>query len=179
MCTKSRAGCRIRMTRCRSFQPRPDYDGAAIMNTRRQFLITAPMAALAAAVACSKEPQSGAPAGSSTTSPAPAPPATAGAPPTFGTGPTSGPPVAAATFAEAEKLAQVTMTPDEREMAAATWRQTMAPLLERRAGPRKVPLDPSVSPATHWNPVLSGGAAGPARDAFARSLEDPVPLPTA
>jgi len=167
------------MTRGRSFQPRPDYDGAAIMNTRRQFLITAPIGALAAAVACSKEPQSGAPAGSSTTSPAPAPPATAGAPPTFGTGPTSGPPVSAATFAEAEKLAQVTMTPDEREMAAATWRQTMAPLLERRAGPRKVPLDPSVSPATHWNPVLSGGPAGPARDAFARSLEDPVPLPIA
>ena len=71
------------------------------MNTRRQFLITAPMGALRGRWACRGEPQSGSAA---------VPPATPGAPPTFGTGPLSGPPVSPATFAEAEKLAQVTMS---------------------------------------------------------------------
>src|SRR4051794_5828861 len=111
------------------------------MNTRRQFLIKAPLGALAATIACRTEPQTPAPAAAP-----PAAAAPAGAPPTFGTGPLSGPPVTAATFAEAEKLAQVTMTPAERDMAAASWRKTMAPLIERRAGPRKVTLDPDVPP---------------------------------
>src|SRR6476659_5410381 len=124
------------------------------MNTRRQFLITAPIGALAAAVACRAEPQSGSSAA----------PATPGAPPTFGTGPLSGPPVSPATFAEAEKLAQVTMSPAEREMAAANWQRSMAPLLERRVGPRKVTIDPDVAPATQWNPVLAGNQV-PSRDA--------------
>jgi Asp-tRNA(Asn)/Glu-tRNA(Gln) amidotransferase A subunit family amidase len=137
------------------------------MNTRRQFLITAPMGALAA-IARRAEPQVGTP---------PAPPTTPGAPPTFGTGPMSGPPVSPSTFAEAEKLAQVTMTVAEREMAAASWRQSMAPFLERRAGPRKVALDPNIAPATHWNPVLTGGTVGPARDTFARSAGESMPLP--
>jgi Asp-tRNA(Asn)/Glu-tRNA(Gln) amidotransferase A subunit family amidase len=138
------------------------------MNTRRQFLITAPMSALAAAVACRSEPQAGTPA-----TPSP----TAGAPPTFGTGPVTGPPVSSSTFMEAEKLAQVSMTPAEREVAAASWQRTMAPLLERRTGPRKVAHDPSVAPATQWNPALPGGTAGPARDMFVRSASDAIPLP--
>src|SRR3954471_8932142 len=46
--------------------------------------------------------------------------------------PGPGPPVSGSTFAEAEKLAQVTMTQPERDMAAASWQRTMAPLLERR-----------------------------------------------
>src|SRR4051794_31229659 len=104
------------------------------MNTRRQFLITAAMGALAAGASRGAEAQAG------------TPPATPGAPPTFGTGPLSGPAVSPATFAEAEKLAQVTMSAAEREMAAASWRQSMAPLLERRTGPRKVVLDPDIAP---------------------------------
>src|ERR1043165_7202828 len=88
---------------------RQDYH-PLIMNTRRQFLITMPAAALAAG-ACGTDRQ--------TTSSVPAP-STAGAPPTFGTGPVSGPPVSPTTFAEAEKLAQVTMTDAERERAAAS-----------------------------------------------------------
>src|SRR6185436_10087378 len=99
----------------------------------------------------------------------PATPSTAGAPPTFGTGPVSGPPVSPSTFAEAEKLAQVTLSAAEREMAAASWRQSMAPLLDRRVGPRKVALEPTLAPATRWNPVLSDAPAGPTRDAFVRS----------
>jgi Asp-tRNA(Asn)/Glu-tRNA(Gln) amidotransferase A subunit family amidase len=141
------------------------------MNTRRQFLIAAPLGALAAAAACRAEPQTG-------SSPA-APPATAGAPPTFGTGPVSGPPVSPSTFAEAEKLAQVTMSAAERDMAAASWRQSMAPLLERRTGPRKVALDAAVAPATHWNPTtVAGVTAGPTRDTFVRSASETVALPT-
>jgi Asp-tRNA(Asn)/Glu-tRNA(Gln) amidotransferase A subunit family amidase len=141
---------------------------AAHMNTRRQFLITAPMAALGAAVACDREPRRAA---------VPATPSTPGAPPTFGTGPVSGPAVSSSTFAEAEKLVQVTLSDAEREMVAATWQRSMAPFLERRAGPRKVALQPDIAPATRWNPVLSGERVGPARDAFARSKSDAVPLP--
>jgi hypothetical protein len=137
------------------------------MNTRRQFLITAPLAALGVG-SCRREPQSG---GGS------APATTAGAPPTFATGPLSGPPVSAATFAEAEKLAQVTMTPAERDMAAASWRRSMAPLLERRTGPRKVGLDPGVSPATRWNPSMTAVDTGPAGAVFVRSTSGSLPLP--
>jgi Asp-tRNA(Asn)/Glu-tRNA(Gln) amidotransferase A subunit family amidase len=138
------------------------------MNTRRQFLITAPMgAALAAVLSRAADAQVSTP-------PAPTTP---GAPPTFGTGPLSGPPVSPSTFAEAEKLAQVTMSPAEREMAAASWRQSMAPFLERRVGPRKVALDVSVAPATVWNPVFAGGSRSPARETFVRSNGDNAPLP--
>ena len=59
-------------------------------------------------------------------------------PPAFGTGPVTGPPVSTATFAEAEKLVQVVMKPEDRAQAAASWQRTMAPLYERRTGPRKV-----------------------------------------
>jgi len=135
------------------------------MNTRRQFLITASMGTMAAAVARSTDAQVGAPP-------------TPGAPPTFGTGPLSGPPVSAATFAEAEKLAQVTMSAAERDMAAASWRQSMAPLLERRTGPRKVVIDPDTAPATQWSPAIIGGSGGAARDAFVRSAHVPIPLPS-
>jgi Asp-tRNA(Asn)/Glu-tRNA(Gln) amidotransferase A subunit family amidase len=139
------------------------------MNTRRQFLITAPLGVVSAAVACRDQPPAAVVSN---------PPATPGAPPTFGTAPASGPAVAAATFAEAEKLAQVTMTAAAREMAAASWRRSMAPLLERRTGPRKVALEPDVAPATRWNPVLTAASPGPTRDTFVRSRSDAVPLPT-
>jgi Asp-tRNA(Asn)/Glu-tRNA(Gln) amidotransferase A subunit family amidase len=135
------------------------------MNTRRQFFITASMAV--ATAACRRER----PAGVTAT------PTTPGAPPTFGTGPVSGPPVSDATFAEAEKLAQVSMTADERQMAAASWRRSMAPLLERRTGPRKVALTPELAPATTWNPLIPGVAPGPSRDAFVRSAAASTPLP--
>jgi Asp-tRNA(Asn)/Glu-tRNA(Gln) amidotransferase A subunit family amidase len=138
------------------------------VNTRRRFLITAPLGAIAAAAACRSEPQ---------TIGVPATPSTPGAPPTFGTGPVSGPPVSTSTFAEAERLAQVTMSAGEREMAAASWQRSMAPLLERRVGPRKLALDPTLAPATRWNPMISPGSGAPARDSFVRSADDAAPLP--
>jgi Asp-tRNA(Asn)/Glu-tRNA(Gln) amidotransferase A subunit family amidase len=136
------------------------------MNTRRQFLIQAPIGLLGVAAACSGKSESQTP---STT--------TAGAPPTFGTAPPVGPEVTVATFAEAEKLAQVAMTPAERTMAAATWRKTIAPMLERRTGPRTVPLEADVSPATRWTPIESRGHTPPNKDRFVRVNVDPGPLP--
>jgi Asp-tRNA(Asn)/Glu-tRNA(Gln) amidotransferase A subunit family amidase len=152
------------------------------MNTRRRFLITAPLGVIGAAVACRGEQQSTSVSPPPTTPGPPpttpgSPPTTPGAPPTFGASPAAGPAVSASTFAEAEKLAQVTMTAAEREMAAASWRQSMAPLLERRVGPRKIALDPRIAPATRWNPALAGGGAGPSRDRFVRSKSGAVGLP--
>jgi hypothetical protein len=140
------------------------------MNTRRQFLIKAPLGLLIATAACSDAP----PAPSSS-SPASTP--TAGAPPTFGTGPGSGPPVSAETFAEAEKLVQITMTPAERQQAADSWRTSMAQYLERRTGPRKVALAETDAPATLWNTRLPGTPAPAAVDRFVRSAAPGVPLP--
>src|SRR4029077_8165956 len=91
--------------------------------------------------------------------------------------PAVGPEVSPATFAEAEKLVQVEMTPAERAQAAGNWRNSMAALYERRTGPRKVSLEPALSPATRWDPVLPGMKAGPERDRFVRSKIDPGPLP--
>src|SRR5437764_1115339 len=139
------------------------------MNTRRQSLVRAPLGFLTATVACRKQ----SPSSSSQSTPA-AP----GAPPTFGTGTGSGPVVSPATFAEAEKLMQVTMTAAERQQAADTWRRSLAPYLERRTGPRKVAIAPTDSPAMLWNPMLPGIAAGPSRDQFIRSKTDAARLPS-
>ena len=79
-----------------------------------------------------------------------------GAPPAFGTAPPVGPEVSPATFAEAEKLVQVEMTAADRETAASNWRMQMAPLLERRTGPRKIELEATLAPATQWNPSSAG-----------------------
>ena len=139
------------------------------MNTRRQFLIRAPLGIFAATAACSTDTPS------TTQTPANA---IAGAPPTFGTGPAFGPAVSPATFAEAEKLMQVTMTPDERQLAAESWPRSMAPYLERRAGPRKVTMDAGDAPATLWNPLLPGIEVVPLRDRFIRSPSANSPLPS-
>src|SRR5512135_600533 len=94
------------------------------------------------------------------------PAAPAGMPPAFGTGPTVGPEIAPGTIAEAEKLVQVQYTDAERVQAAGNWRVSLAPLYERRTGPRKVALDPGLAPASRWDPALPGVAIGPARSRF-------------
>ena len=139
------------------------------MNTRRQFLIRAPLGFLVSTVACRVEAPGSAPQSTSTTP---------GAPPTFGTGAGAGPEVTPATFAEAEKLMQVSMTPAERKQAADSWRTSMAPYLERRAGPRKIALADTDAPAALWNPMLPGIAPQPARDRFVRSKGDGARLPS-
>jgi Asp-tRNA(Asn)/Glu-tRNA(Gln) amidotransferase A subunit family amidase len=102
----------------------------------------------------------------------------AGAPPAFGTAPAVGPEVSTSTFTEAEKLVQVQMSAAELDVAAHSWRTTMAALYERRTGPRKITIEPHIAPYSNWNPVLPGQQAGPARDAFVRSKSDALPLPS-
>src|SRR4051794_37610844 len=77
-----------------------------------------------------------------------------GAPPAFNTAPPVGPAVSPQTFAEAEKLMRIDLTPAQRTMAAKSWRTSMAPFYERRTGPRKVRLEETVAPWSHGNPVL-------------------------
>src|SRR5271154_5806453 len=113
--------------------------------SRRDFLAHGTLGLLSVAVAAAahaQTPQSQEP--------------TPGAPPAFGTAPPVGPEVSAATFAEAEKLVQVEMTPADRAEAAENWRMQMAPLYERRTGPRKLALESSLAPATQWNASLPG-----------------------
>jgi Asp-tRNA(Asn)/Glu-tRNA(Gln) amidotransferase A subunit family amidase len=102
---------------------------------------------------------------------------TPGAPPAFGTAPEVGLHISPATVAEAEKLVQFELTPAEREQAAGNWRSAMAPVYERRTGPRKFFPPPSVAPATRWDPMLPGIAPAIQRDQFIRSANDAGPLP--
>jgi Asp-tRNA(Asn)/Glu-tRNA(Gln) amidotransferase A subunit family amidase len=53
----------------------------------------------------------------------------------------------------------------------------MAALYERRTGPRKIELEPTLAPATKWNPALPGVKIVAVRDHFVRSTADPGPLP--
>ena len=147
------------------------------MNTRRQFLIRAPFGLVAAAAACRGESDTNAKQTGAAT--LPSTPSTPGAPVAFNTAPAVGPEVSATTFAEAEKLAQVTMTDAERATAVGSWRKAMAPMLERRTGPRKVALEPELAPASVWDPsALPGVTIGVQRDRFIRSNVDPGPLPS-
>ncbi len=82
-------------------------------------------------------------------------PVTPGAPPAFGASAPVGPEVTAATFAEAEKLVQVTMSPAHRAEMAGNWRESMAAVYERRTGPRRVEIGYEDAPATVWNPRLT------------------------
>src|SRR5260370_6306536 len=139
--------------------------------SRRQFLTHTSIGLISAAVlSCSKTQKSTQPAPSGT-------PDTPGAPPAFGTAPGVGPEVSASTFAQAEKLVEVELTGSERAEGAGKWGRSMAPLYERRGGPRKIAIEPTVSPYSQWNPVLPGEKAGPLRDLFVRSKTDPGPLP--
>jgi Asp-tRNA(Asn)/Glu-tRNA(Gln) amidotransferase A subunit family amidase len=98
-------------------------------------------------------------------------------PPAFGTGPAVGPEVTPPTLAEAEKLVQVQYTAAERAQAAGNWQVSLAPLYERRTGPRSVALDPALAPASRWHPVLPGQNAGPTRDRFVRTAGASPALP--
>jgi Asp-tRNA(Asn)/Glu-tRNA(Gln) amidotransferase A subunit family amidase len=69
------------------------------------------------------------------------------------------------------------MKPGDLKVAANSWRATMAALYERRTGPRKAALEPSIAPATQWNPMLPGLYAVTKRDQFLRTKADPGPLP--
>jgi len=53
----------------------------------------------------------------------------------------------------------------------------MAPLYERRTGPRKVAIGDTVAPASRWDPAIPGVTVGPARDRFVRTAGPSRPLP--
>src|SRR6185312_10159123 len=76
-----------------------------------------------------------------------------------------------------EKLVQVELTAAERAEAAGNWRSAMAPLYERRTGPRKIELESTLAPYSRWNPVLPGESSGPPQQRFVSSHLDPGPLP--
>jgi Asp-tRNA(Asn)/Glu-tRNA(Gln) amidotransferase A subunit family amidase len=130
--------------------------------SRRHFL-NASIGLLGAAAACEKK----APKASEL------PP---GAPPAFATAPEAGPAVTASTFEAAEKLVQFEMSPADRKQAAGSWRSAIAPLYERRVGPRKVAIEAEVAPWSRVDPS-AGQKTGPDRDRFVRSKSD-APLPS-
>jgi Asp-tRNA(Asn)/Glu-tRNA(Gln) amidotransferase A subunit family amidase len=135
--------------------------------SRREFLVSS--AALIGAGAGGAQ--------SATTPTAPKSSAASSTPPAFGTATAVGPEVTAATFAEAEKLMRVRMSPADRTEAALNWRESMAPLYERRTGPRRVDLEPSLAPYSQCNPVLPGRHPAPRTDEFIPSARSPGPLP--
>ncbi len=141
--------------------------------TRRDFLTASALGALG--VALPIDAQSGA-----QTPAVPANQQTPGAPTAFGTAAPVGPQVTAATFAEAEKLVQIEMSATDRAQAAGNWREAMAPLYERRTGPRKMVLEEGLAPATVWNPMLPGltpGKSGRGESYYIRSADPRAPLP--
>ncbi|TCK73617.1 amidase [Acidipila rosea] len=141
-------------------------------NSRRKFLTNTSLGVLAAMTGCHKDTaktDNALPATSAT-----APP---GAPSAFATSPAAGPEVSAATFAEAEKLVRVELTEAERAEAAGSWRVAMAPLYERRTGPRKVALEETLAPASRWDPRLPGQKEIDLQQRFMRSALAAVPLP--
>jgi len=139
--------------------------------SRRQFLAEASLV-LGAAVASRGNAQK--PAETPQQKPPEPPP---GTPPAFGTARPVGPEVGPATFADAEKLVQVELTAAERTQAAGNWRSAMAPLYERRTGPRKVTIETAIAPYSQWDPVLPGQTKLPLRDQFLWSKRDPKALP--
>ncbi|MFI5104731.1 MAG: amidase family protein, partial [Terriglobales bacterium] len=150
--------------------------------SRRQFLTQATLGVLGTMVASRGDAQKSAEP-STQTSPAqkaveqkPGEP-TPGTPPAFGTAPPVGPEVSASTFAEAERLMQVELTAAERSQAAGNWRSAMAPVYERRTGPHKVAIEPTVAPYSQWDPILPGEKRLPLRDHFVWSKAEPGPLP--
>jgi Asp-tRNA(Asn)/Glu-tRNA(Gln) amidotransferase A subunit family amidase len=132
--------------------------------SRREFLTNSSLGLLSIAVASCDQEQK----------PAQPPP---GAPPAFATAPPVGPEVSPLTFAEAEKLVQVELNEAERKQAVSSWRSGMAPLYERRVGPRKVALEETLAPYSHCESTLPGQHVGPERNLFVRSKTDPGPLP--
>ncbi len=128
-------------------------------------LLTATIPAAAIDLA---SPQAGAPQ---------TPASTPGAPPAFGTAPPVGPAVTADDFASAEKLVQIEMTPKDRAQAASNWQMQMAPMYERRTGPKKLALEPEAVPASQWNPALPGVHLSHLRPGILIRSNSATPLP--
>ncbi|HEX4153875.1 MAG TPA: amidase [Steroidobacteraceae bacterium] len=140
--------------------------------SRRQFLSHTSLGVLAAVAASRRgvanPPE--APAGA-------APGAPAGSPSAFATSPAAGPDVSVSTFAEAEKLVRVNLTDAERHQAAGSWREAMAPLYERRTGPKEISLEATIAPASRWDPLLPGQRRAELKPRFVRHAMTAAPVP--
>ncbi|HEX3374946.1 MAG TPA: amidase [Edaphobacter sp.] len=135
-------------------------------NSRREFLTQSTLTILGAAAATSTLAQT------------PTAPPTPGAPPAFGTAPAVGPEVTTNTFAEAEKLVQFPLTEKDRAQAAGNWRSAMAPLYERRVGPRKVAIPETTAPYSRWDCTLPGMNPRPSQNRFSPSTGVVPPMPS-
>ena len=137
-------------------------------NSRRHFLTRASLGVVGATIGAYEvaSAQSGNPPNT--------PP---GAPSAFATSPPVGPEVSAATFLEAEKLMQVDLSRQESLDAAGSWRAAMAPLYERRTGPKKIQLESALAPASRWEPNQFGQKTSGARSRFVRAKIEEQPLP--
>jgi Asp-tRNA(Asn)/Glu-tRNA(Gln) amidotransferase A subunit family amidase len=140
-----------------------------LKNSRRRFLTRASLGVVGATMGAYEvaPAQSAAP---------PSPPP--GAPSAFATSPPAGPEVSAATFLEAGKLMQVELSSQESHDAAGSWRTAMAPLYERRTGPKKIQLEATLAPASRWEPNQYGQKMDPGRDRFVRSKAEGPRLPS-
>src|ERR1700678_3825847 len=160
-------------------QAKSHSSGGTMAKSRREFLADASAGLFGAAVITHTQNQKPAtPNSAASQSTTPSQTEQPGTPSAFGTAPAVGPEVSPETFAEAKKLVRIELTGAERAQAAGNWRRAMAALYERRTGPKKVALASTLSPATHWNPVLPGMKAGPDRDQIIRGKNEPGPLPT-
>jgi Asp-tRNA(Asn)/Glu-tRNA(Gln) amidotransferase A subunit family amidase len=133
------------------------------MNSRRRFLTSASLGVVGLGAYEVAPAQSSAPPG---------------APSAFATSSPVGPEVSAASFVEAEKLMQVELTGEQCHDAAGSWREAMAPLYERRTGPKKVPLEAALAPASRWQPNQYGQKTNPSGDRFVRSRTEVRRLPS-
>jgi Asp-tRNA(Asn)/Glu-tRNA(Gln) amidotransferase A subunit family amidase len=78
---------------------------------------------------------------------------------------------------EAEKLMQIELSSQESHDAAVSWREAMAPLYERRTGPKKIQLEAALAPASRWEPNQFGQKTNPRGDRFVRGKIEMRPLP--
>src|SRR5450631_3617224 len=143
--------------------------GDPLKNSRRRFLANVSLGVVGATLGAHEpaQAQSGVPAS--------APP---GAPSAFATSPPVGPGVSAATFLEAEKLMQIELSAQGARDAAGSWRAAMAPLYERRTGPKKIQLETTLQPASRWEPNQYGQSKDSGRNRFVRSKVEEQPLPS-
>jgi Asp-tRNA(Asn)/Glu-tRNA(Gln) amidotransferase A subunit family amidase len=152
--------------------PPPAETASAVSPSRRQFLQSSALGALVAAAPALAQSSRDTRAAAKTLPP--------GAPPAFGTAQAVGPVVTGDTFATAEALVQLSMTPHDRAEASGNWHQSMAPLVERRTGPNRLTIPEQAAPATVWNPMLPGRhiVAGADNNTFAPSPLNKRPLPS-
>src|ERR1700728_3907356 len=100
-----------------------------------------------------------------------------GEPSAFATSSPVGPEVSATTFVEAEKLMQIKLSSQESHDAAVSWREAMAPLYERRTGPKKIQLEAALAPASRWEPNQHAQKTNPRGDRFVLSKLEVRGLP--